>query len=97
MPGTFSNHLLNHEYLANCIQNKIEISSDDHPILLKLIDWSDQYSVLKTQSSLSLMGIIFRDKTKDSFDSIYSLITYINMVGPDITKLLRKKKKIDES
>ena len=43
------------------------------------------------------MGIIFRDKTKDSFDSIYSLITYINMVGPDITKLLHKKKKIDES
>lgn len=38
---------------------------------------------------------VILDKTEDAFENIYSLITYINIVSPDILKLLRKKGKFD--
>ena len=43
------------------------------------------------------MNIIFDNNSYDIFNNIYTLITFIDVISPDIIKLIRKKGKINES
>lgn len=43
------------------------------------------------------MNIIFDNNSYDVFNNIYTLITFIDVISPDIIKLIRKKGKINES
>ncbi len=43
LPGSFANQSLYMLYIGVCLEMRVELNPEDHPILKKLIAWSDKY------------------------------------------------------
>ena len=40
LPGTFAHLALNMLYLSVCIEMRVEINTEDYPLLKKLLEWT---------------------------------------------------------
>lgn len=47
LPGSFANSALYDFYLSVCLELRVELDPEQHPILKRLIEWSDSFSELK--------------------------------------------------
>ena len=55
LPGSFASIALYAHYLNMCLENRVELNPEQHPLLKRLIEWSDLYIVLKEQNGVKLV------------------------------------------
>jgi hypothetical protein len=75
---------------------KIELSPEDHPLLKKLIEWSDIFPSLREQQTLPLIDTVSPADTLTSFTCFEEYLTYLNFIGADLLKLIRRSRGDEE-
>lgn len=63
LPGSFGYAALNAVYLAVCLEMRVELNPDDHSLLKRLVEWSDNYPSLKKNHSVSLMEAVLPENS----------------------------------
>jgi hypothetical protein len=92
LPGSFAHTALSTLYLSICLEMRIELNPDDHPILKRLIEWTDSYPELKTRSQPSLTASVLPEDSLHFFNSYEEYITFLNFIGADLIKLVKRSK-----
>ncbi len=55
LPGSFAYTAIHSLHLSVCLEMKVELNPEDHPLLKRLLEWTDSYDAFKELPVVLLM------------------------------------------
>lgn len=71
---------------------KVELNTDDYPLLNKLMEWTEMFPKAIAQTKVELMANITPKNDVSAFNDYEEYITFLNFIGADLVKLIKKRR-----